>query len=484
MNENGRFKSGNGKVSFVGPVSRITGDNTFYDLEKIVPPNKEGVLIVDSGTTQRVNGMLRLKGDKCKFLRVHSSIKGKPWTLTPLGGVDMKSLYVSGMNFDHAIDGECLEDCIDGGKNNKIKFKSNQCRAPSAQCGNGKLEKPYEKCDDGNVIGEDGCSSFCTVESDFVCTGSSKSRCTPVCGNGKISGSETCDDKNKNDSDGCSKKCKIEKGFVCGGEPSICLPKCGDGIKKGSEECDDKNRRSGDGCSEFCEIEQGYICSGKKKSKCKQSCGNGRKSKSEECDDGNMMNNDGCSNKCVIESGFDCIKEGKPCITTCGDELVRGREQCDDGNADLGDGCNKICLMESGYVCQGEPSECNPICGKKHYDPNKCPKGVTFAVNMRGKNVAPPVFTDVTGDAVFVLKKDKKLQYSINVSKSLKGTIGIYLGGYGETGKEIIRLVSVNGETRSLTDQEVISLYSNKLYLMISTDEHPSGIIRGQLKRR
>jgi cysteine-rich repeat protein len=483
LNEKGRFISGNGKVAFVGPISRITGNNTFYDLEKIVPPNQKGVLIVDSGTIQRVNGTLKLKGDKCKFLFVNSSINGKPWKLIPLGNVEMKSLNVSGMDYDHVIAGECIEDCIDGSNNINITFKSNQCRPSSVRCGNGKLEKPYEKCDDGNVISEDGCSPFCSIEVGFLCNGNPKSKCTPICGNGVIDGAEKCDDKNVNDSDGCSKSCGTEKGFVCGDEPSVCLPKCGDGIKKGAEECDDKNKRSGDGCSEFCQIEQGYSCTGKKKSKCKINCGNGKKNLSEECDDGNMKNNDGCSDKCTIETGFYC-KKGINCTSTCGDGITRGIEQCDDGNITLADGCTPSCTLESGFVCKGEPSKCNPVCGKKKYDPKKCPKGVSFSVKMRGINVAPPVVTEVKGDAVFVLKKDKKLQYSINAPKSQGVAIRLFERGEVGTDKEISRIVTLSGETRSLTDQEIISLYSGKLYLNVATDKYPNGLIRGQLERK
>lgn len=43
-----------------------------------------------------------------------------------------------------------------------------------------------------------------------------------VCGDGVIVGSEACDDQNTADNDGCSSTCTIEPGFGCSGEPSVC----------------------------------------------------------------------------------------------------------------------------------------------------------------------------------------------------------------------------------------------------------------------
>ena len=38
-------------------------------------------------------------------------------------------------------------------------------------CGDGTYESP-ESCDDGNIASGDGCSSTCTVEAGYACTGS------------------------------------------------------------------------------------------------------------------------------------------------------------------------------------------------------------------------------------------------------------------------------------------------------------------------
>ena len=79
-------------------------------------------------------------------------------------------------------------------------------------CGNAQLEPP-ERCDDGNTVPFDGCSSSCEPEPD--CSGSS---CTSKCGDGLLIG-EDCDDGNTVDGDGCSSACKVEDGFTCAQPP-------------------------------------------------------------------------------------------------------------------------------------------------------------------------------------------------------------------------------------------------------------------------
>ncbi|MDX9724565.1 MAG: DUF4215 domain-containing protein [Myxococcota bacterium] len=45
----------------------------------------------------------------------------------------------------------------------------------------------------------------------------------PVCGDGRIAGSEMCDDGNTNVGDGCSAVCVPEPGWICTGNPSECV---------------------------------------------------------------------------------------------------------------------------------------------------------------------------------------------------------------------------------------------------------------------
>jgi fibro-slime domain-containing protein len=83
--------------------------------------------------------------------------------------------------------------------------------APAA-CGDGKVVTP-ERCDDGNNLPFDGCSSDCQWEPD--CSGGA---CTSKCGDGLVVG-EDCDDGNTKDGDGCSSSCKVEEGFACAQPP-------------------------------------------------------------------------------------------------------------------------------------------------------------------------------------------------------------------------------------------------------------------------
>lgn len=134
------------------------------------------------------------------------------------------------------------------------------------------------------------------------------------CGDGTIDGDEECDDVNTVSGDGCSSECTIEEGWTCSGEPSVCSPICGDGIIVGEEECDDDNLTPGDGCSNHCTVEGGWECTGEP-SACNTDCGDNIVAGDEECDDGNTSSGDGCSETCEIEDYFRCDEE--PSVCTC-----------------------------------------------------------------------------------------------------------------------------------------------------------------------
>ncbi len=81
--------------------------------------------------------------------------------------------------------------------------------------------------------------------------------CVGVCGNGIVTQDERCDDGNLNNDDGCSASCLAENGYSCTGAPSICVTMCGDSIVAGAETCDDGGTIAGDCCSSTCTIEAG-----------------------------------------------------------------------------------------------------------------------------------------------------------------------------------------------------------------------------------
>lgn len=127
-------------------------------------------------------------------------------------------------------------------------------------CGNGVLDGD-ETCDDGGLVGGDGCSSTCVVE----------------CGDGVVTGAEQCDDTNLTNGDGCDSNCTTTG--------------CGNGVVTGVEVCDDGNHTNGDGCDDNCTA---------------SACGNGAWAPNEECDDGDTDPGDGCSASCALESTCPC----------------------------------------------------------------------------------------------------------------------------------------------------------------------------------
>jgi cysteine-rich repeat protein len=137
---------------------------------------------------------------------------------------------------------------------------------PPAGCGDGMVNEPGgEACDDGNLIGGDGCSATCLIEP----TG-------PDCGDEVVDEGEECDDGNTLGGDGCSPACMfepteavcgnelVEEGEDCdvGGANATCdgdctFAVCGDGTanEPAGEACDDGNTVGGDGCSAKCRFE-------------------------------------------------------------------------------------------------------------------------------------------------------------------------------------------------------------------------------------
>jgi cysteine-rich repeat protein len=232
-------------------------------------------------------------------------------------------------------------------------------------CGDGKVATS-ESCDDGNTAEGDGCSATCDFEKGWTCEGA-PTKCTPICGDGKLVGKELeadgCDDGNAMNGDGCTTACTVTAGWVCTGAPSTCTTPCGDGIIAGKEECDDGNMAAGDGCSDTCAVEPGFTCV-MVPSNCSSNCGDGILASDEECDDHDFMPGDGCSDTCKVETYWTCMGEPSVCTTPCGDGIVvAGAETCDDGNTDAGDGCSAMCSPEPGYACSGEPSSCTTVCG-------------------------------------------------------------------------------------------------------------------------
>lgn len=221
-------------------------------------------------------------------------------------------------------------------------------------CGDGRVEGS-ELCDDGNTDESDGCLNNC-VEN--------------VCGDGAVyDGMEACDDGNQYDLDACTSDC----------ETAV----CGDGLQRidlspgqeGYEACDDANDLSTDACIDCVDA----------------SCGDAFVQDGvEDCDDGDSEDDNACTNACELaacgdgivrqglragETGFEACDDGNvsdddgclsDCVeAACGDGVQRqdlaagapGYEECDDGNDEDEDDCSNACVLPycgDGWIATGE----------------------------------------------------------------------------------------------------------------------------------
>ena len=145
-------------------------------------------------------------------------------------------------------------------------------------------------CDDGNTVDGDGCNGSGAVEDGWLCTQQGvafggRDQCEEVCGDGKdtwgIKMANRCDDGNNIPGDGCSSSCYIEPGFKKYQSSNGTLfvrEICGEGIDHQTLGCDDGNTLDGDGCSSNCTVEVGYRCRGGtllNPDRCEEICGDG-----------------------------------------------------------------------------------------------------------------------------------------------------------------------------------------------------------------
>jgi fibro-slime domain-containing protein len=219
-------------------------------------------------------------------------------------------------------------------------------------CGDGLINQPGERCDDGNTTSGDGCTAGCEqIEANFVCSTPGVPCVSTVhCGDGIVGGSETCDDGNQKSADGCNAHCLLEPGWACPFPGVLCeAAKCGDGIIAGLEECETPigtDAGTGAGCSATCQIQNGYDCDPTTLACALTVCGNGTVERGEQCEDSNDRPFDGC---------YQCQREPRCtaglCTAVCGDGQRFADEACDDGNTRDGDGCSSGCAIEDGFKC-------------------------------------------------------------------------------------------------------------------------------------
>ncbi|CDW87712.1 lipoprotein [Stylonychia lemnae] len=366
-----------------------------------------------------------------------------PWRLQKMATISVLALIM--LNQEITVNGTAVtycgdaikngsEDCDDGndksgdGQTFLIQFKfifrcSSACAIeiefdcvvntnPSVcteKCGDGKNLKTagVTQCDDSNNVSGDGCSTSCTKEDGWTCSGGSKTTpdvCTQICGDGlnlvnsnQYDTGSACDDKNSIRYDGCF-NCIVEDGWYCLPEgpgdlddATTCYEISMDGKDFGSFACDVVTD-STSGCVAGV-IQTGWECSGGSRTApdtCTEICGDnyhwGSALDSTQCDDGNFVDLDGCSSECVTEDGFylagTYTYDVKQAYTEACDHYDYGYLACDCGTTDCS-GCYD-CAVVAGYSCvppdsPADGSVCTEICGDSiNYDTaNYCDDGNT-----------------------------------------------------------------------------------------------------------
>lgn len=147
----------------------------------------------------------------------------------------------------------------------------------------------------------------------------SSDTCTEGCGNTKVTENEECDDGNVVGNDGCNSMCRLEPGWSCetlsdagtgATTTGSCTTSCGDGIKAGQEECDaGVNNGQNSGCDKDCGLQPSAVCYETEEhlSVCRL-CGNGYREEGEACDPGETSGIAGCSIDCSsVTPGWDCV---------------------------------------------------------------------------------------------------------------------------------------------------------------------------------
>ena len=118
-----------------------------------------------------------------------------------------------------------------------------------------------------------------------------------------------------------------------------------------------------------------------------------------------------------------------------------------------------------------------------------------FRVNLNGDAVVPPVETLASGSGQAILSEDRNaLTYNIIMNNLINENITqaeFRQGDEGEDGPLLKELQYVQEETQAqitgrwtTDDIEPLNsdaLLNNQVYLIIKTDEHPEGLIRGQM---
>ncbi len=290
VNIQGGFTKGSGTVILDGTNQTLSGSTFFNAFRKIITSSAS--LFFDFTSRQSVSGSLILRGASSSVkLSIRSTQSGSlgHLVLDSSGSQSLQYLNVQDNTASGGVVLACSTSCTDSGNNYRWSFA----------CGDGVVSS-NEACDDSDGDSGDGCSSTCTVESGYSCTGT-PSTCSAVCGDSIIAGSESCDNGGSNSNSPnatCRTDCRSKR--------------CGDSVVDTGEGCDDGNTNNNDDCLNTCvQNTAGGGGNGNTSSSTTsyyrrpdppKGCGNGLKeiAKGEECDNGRFNDLGNCSFDCKL----------------------------------------------------------------------------------------------------------------------------------------------------------------------------------------
>jgi cysteine-rich repeat protein len=296
---------------------------------------------------------------------------------------------------------------------------------------------------------------------------------TPVvCGNGDVVSPEACDDGNTTPGDGCSTSCTFEPGWGCSGEPSVCVnvpaASCGDPIVVADgfnfvaaditvygddligfpASCINNGVGRADlvfradlaagetvnvvdfGSADLIfKVLAGGVCGGT------TACASAVDLN--ETTTGASYTATAAGSVYIVVETVSATPGSKAIdldfvINPCGDGVLDAGQTCDDGNNASGDGCAATCTIETGYLCTGAPSVCTPLPDASCADPILVSNGFSYVVSditafddeLSGFDTTAPgsCVTEGGGRADIIFRADLTAGQTIKVNDFVSAT--------------------------------------------------------------